>query len=63
MTTEDILTRLGALDAVPRADLKGAPLDALGLARLLDDYDITSKKVKVDGRSGLLQVPPPAETF
>ena len=53
MTTEDILTRLRALDAAPWADLKGAPLDARGLARLLDDYDITSKKVKVDGRSAL----------
>ncbi len=51
MTTEDILTRLRALDAAPWADLKGQPLDARGLARLLDDYDITSKKVKVDGRS------------
>ena len=51
MTTEDILTRLRALDAAPWADLKGAPLDARGLARLLDDYEITSKKVKVDGRS------------
>ena len=38
-------------DAAPWADLKGQPLDARGLARLLDDYDITSKKVKVDGRS------------
>ncbi len=51
MPTEDILARLRALDAAPWADLKGAPLDARGLARLLDDYDITSKKVKVDGRS------------
>ena len=44
ITTEDILARLRALDAAPWADLKGAPLDARGLARLLDDYDITSKK-------------------
>ncbi len=51
MTTEDILHRLCALDAAPWADLKGVPLDARGLARLLDAYDITSKKVKVDGRS------------
>ncbi len=51
ITTEDILTRLRALDAAPWAELKGQPLDARGLARLLDDYDITSKKVKVDGRS------------
>jgi hypothetical protein len=51
MTTEDILHRLCALDAAPWADLKGQPLDARGLARLLDPYDITSAKVKVAGRS------------
>ena len=44
ITTEDILTRLRGLDAAPWADLKGAPLDARGLARLLDDYEITSKR-------------------
>ncbi len=48
---KNILTRLRAPDVAPWADLKGQPLDARGLARLLDDYDITSKKVKVDSRS------------
>jgi hypothetical protein len=51
ITTEDILTRLHALDAAPWADLKGQPLDARGLARLLDPYDIAPAKVKVSGRS------------
>jgi hypothetical protein len=51
MTTEDILTQLHALDAAPWADLKGQPLDARGLARLLDPYDITPAKVKVNGRA------------
>ncbi|HTX85199.1 MAG TPA: DUF3631 domain-containing protein [Streptosporangiaceae bacterium] len=51
MTTEDILTSLHALDAAPWADLKGQPLDARGLARLLDPYDIYPGKVKVAGRS------------
>ena len=32
------------------ADLKGQPLDARGLARLLDPYDITPTKVKVSGK-------------
>jgi Protein of unknown function (DUF3631) len=52
MTTEDILTRLHALDAAPWADIKGAgiPLDARGLSRLLDPYDIEPTKVKVGGR-------------
>ena len=51
MTTEDILTQLHDLDAAPWADLKGQPLDARGLARLLDPYDITPAKVKVAGRA------------
>ena len=51
MTTEDILARLHALDAAPWADLKGVPLDARKLSRLLDPYDIEPVKVKVGGRS------------
>jgi hypothetical protein len=51
MTTDDILTALHALDAAPWADLKGVPLDARGLSRLLDPYDIKPTKVKVSGRS------------
>ena len=51
LTTEDILSQLHALDAAPWADLKGQPLDARGLARLLDPYDITPAKVKVGGRA------------
>jgi hypothetical protein len=50
LATEDILTQLHELDAAPWADLKGQPLDARGLARLLDPYDITPAKVKVGGR-------------
>jgi hypothetical protein len=51
MTTEDILTRLHAMDAAPWADLKGQPIDARALARLLDPYEIAPAKVKVSGRS------------
>jgi hypothetical protein len=51
LPTEDILTRLHALDAAPWADLKGQPLDPRGLARLLDPYDIYPGKVKVAGRA------------
>jgi hypothetical protein len=50
LATEDILSQLHELDAAPWADLKGQPLDARGLARLLDPYDITPAKVKVGGR-------------
>jgi hypothetical protein len=51
LTTEDILAQLHALDAALWADLKGQPLDARGLARLLDPYDITPAKVKVAGQA------------
>jgi hypothetical protein len=50
MTTSDILAQLCTLDAAPWADLKGAPLDARGLSRLLDPYDVEPVKVKVNGR-------------
>jgi hypothetical protein len=51
MTTEDTLNRLHTLDAAPWADFKGQPLDARGLSRLLNPYDIAPAKVKVGGRS------------
>ena len=50
LATEDILGQLYALDTAPWADLKGQPLDARGLARVLDPYDIYPCKVKVGGR-------------
>ena len=74
LTTEDILSQLHELDAAPWADLKGQPLDARGLARLLDPYDIAPAKVKVGGRplqgyraehfadAWTRYLPPPAET-
>jgi len=41
---------LTLLDA-PWSSLRGEPLDARGLARLLAPYEVRSTKVKVDGRS------------
>ncbi len=38
------------LDA-PWSSLRGVPLDARGLARLLAQYEVRSTKVKIDGRS------------
>ncbi|WP_431916327.1 DUF3631 domain-containing protein [Nonomuraea jabiensis] len=49
--TEDILTALWDLDNGPWANLKGKPLDARGLARLLDQYEVTSRKVKIGGKA------------
>jgi hypothetical protein len=51
MSTADILPRLHDLDDAPWADLKGQPLDARGLSRLLAAYDITPVKVKIGGRA------------
>jgi hypothetical protein len=62
LTTEDVLTRLRALDIAPWADFKGEGLDSRALARLLSRYEyddpttgqpvpIEPRKVKLGGRS------------
>jgi hypothetical protein len=51
MSTADILPKLCDLDDGPWADLKGQPLDARGLSRLLAPYDIAPVKVKTGGRA------------
>jgi hypothetical protein len=51
MSTAGILPRLCDLDDAPWADLKGQPLDARGLSRLLAPYDIAPVKVKIGGRA------------
>lgn len=51
MSTEAILTGLHALDEAPWANLRGAPLDARGLANRLAGYEIHSTKVKVGASS------------
>jgi hypothetical protein len=50
LPTGDILTQLHALDAAPWDDIKGQPLDARSLSRLLSPYDVEPVKVKVNGR-------------
>jgi hypothetical protein len=49
LNTADILARLHDLDDGPWADLKGQPLDARGLSRLLSPYDIAPVKVRAGG--------------
>ncbi len=51
LPTAAILDRLHKLDEAPWANLKGAPLDARGLAWRLGSYEVSSKKVKVGGTS------------
>jgi hypothetical protein len=51
MSTEMVLDKLHRMEESPWGDLRGKPLDARGLARRLRQYDITSVKVKVDGKA------------
>ena len=51
MHTQDILDRLNGLDEAPWGDLYGKPMQPRLLARMLKRYDVSSVKVKVDGRS------------
>jgi hypothetical protein len=62
MHTDDLLAALHGLDSAPWGDLKGQPLDARGLARLLSRYEyddpqtgqprpVESRKVTINSRS------------
>jgi hypothetical protein len=46
ITTAALLEKLRALEEAPWADLRGKPLDARGLARILKPYGIASKTVR-----------------
>lgn len=50
LATEEILVALHKLEEAPWGNLRGQPLDARGLARLLRSYGTTSTKIKRDGR-------------
>lgn len=45
--TSQLLPALYAIDDAPWADLKGKPLNDHGLARLLRDYEIKSKNIRI----------------
>lgn len=49
MHTEDLLAALHNLDNAPWGDLRGEPLTARGLARLLGPYGVRSQQVKIAG--------------
>lgn len=51
LSTEAILDRLRKIEEAPWDDLRGRPLDPRGLAGRLRRYEVTSTKVKVDGRA------------
>jgi len=47
LSTATILDRLHRMEEAPWSDLRGRPLDARGLARMLGNYGITSATVRV----------------
>lgn len=51
LATGTVLDRLHGLDEAPWSDLRGRPLDARGVARRLDAFEVRSAKVKLDGQS------------
>jgi len=51
MHTETMLERLHSVDEGPWADLRGKPLDARYLAKLLNRYDVRREQVNVAGKS------------
>lgn len=51
LSTETVLGELHKLDEAPWSDLHGKPLDPRGLARRLRQYEVSSTKVKVEGRA------------
>lgn len=51
LPTETILDRLHKMDEAPWGDLRGKPIAARQLARLLSGYSVFPLKVKVDGNS------------
>lgn len=49
LSTTVTLTRLNDLEEAPWGNLRGQPLDARALARLLRPYGVSSTKVRIDG--------------
>jgi hypothetical protein len=48
MPTERILEKLHAIEEAPWSDLRGKPLDSRGLARLLREYGIKSRVLRIN---------------
>jgi len=50
VATDTLLERLYAIEEGPWGDLRGRPIDARGLARRLNAYDVKSTQLKVGGQ-------------
>ncbi len=50
-TTEVLLTELREMDEAPWDNLRGEPLDARGLAKLLGKYGVKSKSIRLDAQT------------
>lgn len=51
LSTATILDRLHGMEEAPWSDLRGRPLDARGLARMLGDYGIASATVRIGDKT------------
>lgn len=49
LPTESLLARLNKMDEAPWGDLRGKPLDARALARLLKPYGVSPATIRTDG--------------
>jgi hypothetical protein len=49
VATDELLRELLTLDESPWNDLRGAPLDSLGLARMLGKYDVHPGRIRIGG--------------
>lgn len=50
LATDEIILALQKIEEAPWSDLRGKPLDARGLARVLRPYGVTSKDLRMSGR-------------
>jgi hypothetical protein len=50
LSTDDVLTGLVERDESPWGDLRGKPLDARRLSRMLDGYEVKPKNLRIDGQ-------------
>lgn len=51
MATTAIVAALHDIEEAPWSDLRGKPIEARGLARMLRAYEVKSTKVKIDGKA------------
>ena len=51
LSTETVLEQLRALEESPWSNLRGRPLNARGLARMLRQYEVSPEKIRIEDRT------------